>query len=583
MANGYFATKLSDNIGETPDGFRICRNVILARTGWQKYLVSDLIKNFKPERLAELGVDTSNPSASIDLYRPAEEVFAAQTILSAEGKTFTDGHPPVFVSPENFQDYARGHIQNVHKGSEPLESGDWPLVGDIIINDGDVINKVDYGVREISLGYVYDLRRDGDKLLQVGFIINHAALVPVGRAGHEARINDSAPGAVLDEETLRQVEAAVWEQPGSAQDARTAPIIPTEARSAAGSREKEKKAMAVKKTMRETFLELIGFGLKAKATDGASASELAEYAVASARALDGEESEEERKKRESEDARHRSDDSHRADDMKRADDEKKRADDAMKRADDEKKRADDAEAELEKMKKGEETDGACKPGEDGHKKCTADKCVAMDRGARDADGGDHRSRMHAALDNMLDKHEEMHGPLEGEDADVEELKELMGKFLTEEAGEPEHQEADGSEMLEPVGEMEGEHMANDAAQALFIVIDKSPERAVLGKAFDSAASLDSEVEFLNAIKPAIAKSRDRRVRQAFNVQVQRHRTSRKADGGYAAFAAAALAHDAERIADGARQTTDAAGRPFRDNKRIQEVYDAARNGKPLVK
>ena len=41
----YFAEYLSENIAETPEGFLICRNAVIGRTGYQTYLVREL----KPE------------------------------------------------------------------------------------------------------------------------------------------------------------------------------------------------------------------------------------------------------------------------------------------------------------------------------------------------------------------------------------------------------------------------------------------------------------------------------------------------------------------------------------------------------
>ncbi len=88
----------------------------IARTGWQKYAVKDLPK----ARADELGVDVSNPEVSIDLYRPAKEVFHPEFLASLNGVVITNGHPPSgeFVDPKNFNKYSQGHIQNVRKGPE---------------------------------------------------------------------------------------------------------------------------------------------------------------------------------------------------------------------------------------------------------------------------------------------------------------------------------------------------------------------------------------------------------------------------------------------------------------------------------
>ena len=177
----------------------------------------------------------------VDVFRPAESVFDKDTIHSFEGKAFVDQHPEggQFVTPDNIERLQRGHIQNVRKGTEPLDSGDWPLIADIVITHPDVIQKVENGLRNLSCGYGYNLAHRDGKVLQVDIVGNHVALVPRGRAGAEARINDAAPEGT---------KAAV--------------IIP-------------KKEHHVSNRL----LDLLGLGLKAKAADAnTSPEELAEAA-----------------------------------------------------------------------------------------------------------------------------------------------------------------------------------------------------------------------------------------------------------------------------------------------------------------
>jgi hypothetical protein len=192
----YYTTPISENIEETPEGFLICRDVVIARTGWQTYKIAEIPQ----EAAAQLGVDVSNPHADIELYRGASDVFSSDTMASAEGKPLVDDHPPDFVEPNTFQQYARGHMQNVRRRDEPLEDGNLGLIADLHITAEPLISKVRNRVkREVSLGYDYGLRRDGDRICMVDQIINHGAVVTKGRAGSEARINDSAPIEVASE------------------------------------------------------------------------------------------------------------------------------------------------------------------------------------------------------------------------------------------------------------------------------------------------------------------------------------------------------------------------------------------------
>jgi hypothetical protein len=190
MSRAYFTSQIGDLLEETPEGFLISRDCVIGRTGWQTYKIHDLPQ----DALSRMGVDTSSQQANIDLYRPAEEVFARDALASFEGKPLTDNHPPGFVDPSNFSEYARGHIQNVRRGKEPLESGEWPMIADVHVTAEPLLSKVrNKLVRELSCGYDYSIRQDGNKILQTDITGNHVAVVPKGRAGSEARINDAAP------------------------------------------------------------------------------------------------------------------------------------------------------------------------------------------------------------------------------------------------------------------------------------------------------------------------------------------------------------------------------------------------------
>lgn len=251
MSKGYFTTPLSEHLEETPEGFLIARDCVLGRTGWQTYKVSEL-----PREAADaLGVDMSNPNASIELYRPAEEVFAPQALASLNGKPVTDDHPNSedgFVHPDNFTEFARGHVQNPHRGSAPLEDGEWPIVGDVHITAEPLLSKVRNKLkRELSLGYDYALRRVGDRIEQHDFVYNHQAVVGNARAGHEARIAD----------------AAATESP-------PAPLSQEEPALTLTTTTKEKRPV------KNQFLHLLGLGLRAKAADAdGDPEELAQAAM----------------------------------------------------------------------------------------------------------------------------------------------------------------------------------------------------------------------------------------------------------------------------------------------------------------
>ena len=181
----YLGTHLSDNIAETPEGYRICRNAIIGRSGFQTYRVSELTD---PDGL----LGDRSPSEEIQVWRDPEEVFSTATLASFEGKTFTLSHPSDLLDPDSEREHHVGHVQNVRKGTDALDSGDWPMLADILVTDRDAIRAIDGGERQLSCGYTYTLAKEGYRFDQRAIIGNHVALVPKGRAGHEARINDSA-------------------------------------------------------------------------------------------------------------------------------------------------------------------------------------------------------------------------------------------------------------------------------------------------------------------------------------------------------------------------------------------------------
>jgi hypothetical protein len=184
----YFANeRLSDNISATPEGYRICRNAVIGRSGFQTYKVGEIAD---PEGL--LG-ERYRPDEELQLWRDPGEVFSAATIASFEGKTFTLRHPDELLDPDTEKWHHSGHVQNVRKGPEALPTGDWPMLGDILVTDREAIDALDNGDRELSCGYTYKLAREGHRWDQRAILGNHVALVLKGRAGAEARIQDAAP------------------------------------------------------------------------------------------------------------------------------------------------------------------------------------------------------------------------------------------------------------------------------------------------------------------------------------------------------------------------------------------------------
>jgi len=176
----YYGSKISPNQLETGEGFLICRNVPIARTGAQKY------------RASELGLD-GDPNRIVEVMRDESEVFAPATMASFEGKPVTNNHPTEQVTPDNARYYGRGHVQNVRRGTGKQSD---LLIGDLYIIDGELITAVKRKrkpKREISCGYDCEYAEDENGVLhQTNIRGNHVAVVDSGRAGSRVAIVDNS-------------------------------------------------------------------------------------------------------------------------------------------------------------------------------------------------------------------------------------------------------------------------------------------------------------------------------------------------------------------------------------------------------
>ena len=183
MPIAYYGSEISPHLVDTPEGFLICKDVPIARTGPQDYLARELQLDGDPDRL-------------ITVQRHPEDVFEEATLASFEGKPICDGHPPENVSPENYAAYTKGHVQNVRR------DGDY-IVADLYINDANLANEVRNNVkREVSCGYLCNYVPDGAGYKQSRIRGNHVAVVPKGRAGAAVAIKDAAPEAEKGRKTI---------------------------------------------------------------------------------------------------------------------------------------------------------------------------------------------------------------------------------------------------------------------------------------------------------------------------------------------------------------------------------------------
>lgn len=186
MSIAYYGTTLSPNMDRTPEGFLICRNVPINRTGVQLYGAGELNLPGDPER-------------AVKVHRLAGDVFDPAALASFEGKDVTRGHPPELLTAESQAGYSKGHLENVRREGENT-------VADLIIKDPALISDVENGVlRQVSCGYFcnFEPYRDGYK--QTGIRGNHVAIVPKGRAGETVSIQDqSAEPAEKERKNMKE-------------------------------------------------------------------------------------------------------------------------------------------------------------------------------------------------------------------------------------------------------------------------------------------------------------------------------------------------------------------------------------------
>jgi hypothetical protein len=183
----------------TPEGYLVAPGV-LARTGVQEY------------RAYELGLHTEgiNPLKVIRLHRPAEEVFDPESMRSFESKPVTIEHPIEQVTAENWRELGVGEVRDVARDGERMAAV-------VILKDKAAIEALQSGKHELSNGYSFSLdmtpgtTADGRPYdgVQRNIRGNHVALVDAARCGSACRIADSQPeepkGITMPEATRKVV------------------------------------------------------------------------------------------------------------------------------------------------------------------------------------------------------------------------------------------------------------------------------------------------------------------------------------------------------------------------------------------
>jgi hypothetical protein len=180
MKGSFYTTEqLGPKRSLTPEGFLLCEDVPLARTGMMIY---------GPD---ETPVD-AGPDGLVKIFRDPEEVFRPETLASLLGKPVTNDHPDEDVTPDNWKELALGTAINIRRGEGAYDD---LVLGDLLITDKEGIKEIlENNKIEISLGYDADYEEVRPGVgRQLNIICNHIALVDQGRCGPRCAVNDHSP------------------------------------------------------------------------------------------------------------------------------------------------------------------------------------------------------------------------------------------------------------------------------------------------------------------------------------------------------------------------------------------------------
>jgi hypothetical protein len=124
-------------------------------------------------------------------YRPPSEVFKPESLATFDRVPVTDDHPPVFVNSTNATAYTKGTT-----GEHATVFDNKYIACALVVYDQALIDKLDQGKREVSVGYECDvdltpgISPEGESYdaVQRNISINHVAIVDRGRAGETVKV-----------------------------------------------------------------------------------------------------------------------------------------------------------------------------------------------------------------------------------------------------------------------------------------------------------------------------------------------------------------------------------------------------------
>jgi hypothetical protein len=191
----YTVLKTSPNKERTKEGYLLCTNVPIARTGELLY---------HPSEFPEIEAKNIGEDGFIHLWRNKDELFSVNTIASCQGKAVVVNHPEdEDVTPVNFKELAAGVMLNARAGEGEFSDC---LIADLLFMDETAITIIDEkALNEVSLGYDADCYESVNGTLnQKNIIVNHLAVVYQGRCGSRCSIRDKSEQKIMKSTKRKQ-------------------------------------------------------------------------------------------------------------------------------------------------------------------------------------------------------------------------------------------------------------------------------------------------------------------------------------------------------------------------------------------